>query len=43
MLLSLGVGETVGLALQVLEGLQMDSVLLQEETATSTAKVKEQG
>lgn len=28
---------------QVLEGLQTDSLLLQEETATSTARVKEQG
>lgn len=42
-LLSLGVREIVGLALQVLGELQTDLQLLQEGTATSTAKVKKQG
>lgn len=42
-LLSLGVREIVGLALQVLGELQMDLQLLQEGMATTTAKVKKQG
>lgn len=43
MVLSLGGEGESGAGSQVLEGLQTDSLLLQEGTATSTARVKEQG